>query len=498
MNLKKIYPNIFLLLYLPIFFINNIWDGSIIKYGFYSQEILGIKNWYFESSSNFQFYVINILFNLNKFLNLKNELIFDFFTVVILFLFCQEVKKYFNRVFYYDKKYNNLCYILVLTFPVWSFLTETNLSLYLFCFYLAILGVRLISNKNNIVNLLGYLFIMFSFSIKSNFSFVLALSFLETFHNALFKQKKSYKNFFIVFVICTLGFFINSYYFPPYGLYEGYNQLNYKDIKIFSFINILDYLSFILYYFFIPAILLIYLKFQKVNKKKIIFLNNENKKRYLLLFIFSILCLGPYYLVQKSTDIFNFSGFESRHVFSFSIIISFSLALFLRSVENKFSKKFLKFFTIFLILQNIFILSVSFFVKYNSTLINKNLIKNFTEIDEPKSGYVLISNEKIDRNFYNTNFILFSAYGKSNWMSKLVKNERLDKNKIELMSHFNEESNFMKNKEYKIKYISKDFVNKCLTIFKITREISGFDLIRKFYIFNQEKYFKINKVDEKC
>ena len=111
---------------------------------------------------------------------------------------------------------------------------------------------------------------------------------------------------------------------------------------------------------------------------------------------------------------------------------------------------------------------------------------------------MLISNEKIDRNFYNTNFILFSAYGKSNWMSKLVKNERLDKNKIELMSHFNEESNFMKNKEYKIKYISKDFVNKCLTIFKITREISGFDLIRKFYIFNQEKYFKINKVDEKC
>ena len=183
--------------------------------------------------------------------------------------------------------------------------------------------------------------------------------------------------------------------------------------------------------------------------------------------------------------------------FHFQLSFHFHWHYSLDQLKKNFQKSFWNFLQFFNFTKYFYIISF-IFVKYNSTLINKNLIKNFTEIDEPKSGYVLISNEKIDRNFYNNNFILFSAYGKSNWMSKLVKNERLDKNKIELMSHFNEESNFMKNKEYKIKYISKDFVNKCLTIFKITREISGFDLIRKFYIFNQEKYFKINKVDEKC
>ena len=113
-------------------------------------------------------------------------------------------------------------------------------------------------------------------------------------------------------------------------------------------------------------------------------------------------------------------------------------------------------------------------------------------------GYVLILNEKITRTFFNTNFILFSAYGKSNWVSKLVKNENFDKSKNELMVNFNKESNILKKEEYKKKFISKDFVNKCLTIFKISKEISGFDLVKKFYILNQRKYFRINKVVEKC
>lgn len=498
MNLKKIYPNIFLFLYLPIFFINNIWDGSIINYGFFTKDIVGIENWYSESSSNFQFYVIKALFAINEFLDLKNELIFDTFTIIILFLFCQEVKKYFIRVFNLKNKYNNLCFILLITFPVWNFLTEANLSLYLMCFYLAILGVRLISDKSNIAKILGLIFILFSFSIKSNFTFVLALCFLETFHDVLLKQKKSYKKFFIVLITCVLGFFINTYYFPPYGLYEGYNQINFKDIKIISFINILDYLSFILYYFTIPVILISYLKLKEVKKNKITFLNDEDIKKYLLLFFFLILCLGPYYLLQKSTDIFNFFDFESRHIFSFSIFISFSLILFLKSIEKKFSKNFLKLFTFFLIIQNIFLLSTAFFLKYNSSLVNKNLVKNFKKHDEPKSGYVLILNEKLDRTFYNTNFILFNAYGSSNWMSKLVKNENLNKSKQELILNFNKEIVLLNNEEYKVKYISKNFVDECLTIFNISKEISGFDLIKKLYIFNQQKYFKVSKVVEKC
>ena len=131
-------------------------------------------------------------------------------------------------------------------------------------------------------------------------------------------------------------------------------------------------------------------------------------------------------------------------------------------------------------------------------MVNKNLVKNFKKHDEPKSGYVLILNEKLDRTFYNTNFILFNAYGSSNWMSKLVKNENLNKSKQELILNFNKEIVLLNNEEYKVKYISKNFVDECLTIFNISKEISGFDLIKKLYIFNQQKYFKVSKVVEKC
>ena len=39
---------ILILFHLPIFFINNSWDGSIIDYGFSIQDLSGIKTWYQE------------------------------------------------------------------------------------------------------------------------------------------------------------------------------------------------------------------------------------------------------------------------------------------------------------------------------------------------------------------------------------------------------------------------------------------------------------------
>ena len=189
MKFKIAAPYFFLIFYVPIFFINNIWDGSIISYGFSVSDISGIKNWYFESSSNFQFYVIKLLYLIKEISSLPNEIIFDTFTLIIFLLFCVEVKKYFQKIFRLNDDFNNLCFVLVLTFPVWNFLTEINLGLYITCFYLAIVGYRFFSSEILLKKLIGILLIFLSFSIKSNFAFIVGLSFLEFSYNLLVNKK---------------------------------------------------------------------------------------------------------------------------------------------------------------------------------------------------------------------------------------------------------------------------------------------------------------------
>ena len=57
-------------------------------------------------------------------------------------------KKYSLIVFGLDNKLGNLCAIFAITCPLWDSLIAINLGLYLFCFYLALLGYRLFISKN--------------------------------------------------------------------------------------------------------------------------------------------------------------------------------------------------------------------------------------------------------------------------------------------------------------------------------------------------------------
>ena len=201
--------------------------------------------------------------------------------------------------------FNNLCFVLVLTFPVWNFLTEINLGLYITCFYLAIVGYRFFSSEILLKKLIGILLIFLSFSIKSNFAFIVGLSFLEFSYNLLVNKKNDYKNFILIILLSILGFLINTFYFPPYGIYAGYNQLSFEKIIFFNTRILIDYFSFFFFYFSVPLGILIIMNFKKRNK--FLFFSYKNQIIYLLLLIFLMINLTPYYLVGKSTDIFNFS-----------------------------------------------------------------------------------------------------------------------------------------------------------------------------------------------
>ena len=82
-KIHNILLSLIVLVHIPIFFINNSWDGAVIDYGFSIKNLDGIRSWYYESSSHFQFLIIKILFYIKNLINLPHEFIFDVFTLFL-------------------------------------------------------------------------------------------------------------------------------------------------------------------------------------------------------------------------------------------------------------------------------------------------------------------------------------------------------------------------------------------------------------------------------
>ena len=246
----------------PLFFIPNLWDGTIIDYAFTTKNLSGITSWFQETSSDFQLIILYLIFFLEKITYIPHEFLFDFFTIITLILFSFECKKYSEIIFGFGNKWSNLCAIFVICFPVWHSLVAFNLGLYLICYYLALLGYRFFVSKKLFIKIFGILLILFSFSQKSNFSFVIGLCLA---HNLmLFFNGQKLKKYSLPFIIilCISSYFIYNFFFPPYGLYEIYNTVKFFELSLSNTIeNILNYLSFFIYYLWIPIIYILTLKF---------------------------------------------------------------------------------------------------------------------------------------------------------------------------------------------------------------------------------------------
>ena len=484
---------------IPIYFIPNSWDSVVFDYAFAIKDLSGIKIWYEESSSNFQLLFINFLFFLNNFLNIPHEFLFDTFTAILFFLFCYEVKKYSEIVFELNKKWSNLTFILAAIFPVWHNLTPINLGLYLLCFYLALLGYRLFINYKFYIKFIGILIIICSFSIKSNFAFIIALSLA---HNSkLFFDKKMINkfNFPIILFISILAYLVNINFFPPYGLYEDYNKVVLGDLNFLDFIrNFYNFLTFFIYSLWLPVFFFIYLFFFKKDIYKN-FININKTSDYLAIALLFLVSIGPYLLVQKSTDLFSFVDYEGRHAFTVSLSFSIFFTIIIKKIfETFYNKKIYYTFVLLFILQNMTLLSLGYYAKFENSIIQSTLTNNLKKINEPSGGYVyIISNEIKTLRSYEIGHIFYKAYNKAAWSGIAL--DFFEFSSVDGKENQSQiPATILENNNYKTKYLINDFNPECKIILKLENELNQIDRLKKLYIFNKKKYFKIDSLQESC
>ena len=503
---------ILIFIFIPLNFIPPLFDGVMFDYSYEIGDITGLELWYKEMSRHAHLLIIYFVYFLTKYTQLSAEIFIDNLTIIFLILFCIEVKKYSKLLFHLENKWCNLAALFTSIFPVWHTLVAFDVNLYLISIYFLFFGYRNFIKKKKISILIGIVFIILSFDLQTNLSFIVGLAIVH-----LLLNNANNTNFFsaykliIIIVICVAYYFIKQLYFPTSGQWVGYHTIRWGDfaeniISIKLIKNILNYSTYLFLYLWIPLIFVLHLLFINKNnfpKIKLIFMQKFSFKcitNYLLLIILSGFAIFPYLLANKSSSILYLSDYYQRHAFLLAPISGMFFSILFRDMakinclQNKVN---LNFYLIIFIGIHLILLNYGNYRKAESYLFRKNLINELKAFGPIPKGYVQFigKNFPADLRLYEVNHLLYKAYNIAGWRGSTNSSGIGSTN---LSEPYSELLFIESDKRYSIQFISNEYKYECNTYIYLKNDLKKYERLKKFYIFNYEKNYNIDKVIKKC
>jgi len=506
---KKLNENYFIyfiliFVFLPLNYIPQLFDGTHIDYALETGNLKTVDFWYKDASRYVHFFILYLVDIFAISTSIPAEIFLDNLAVLVLILFCIEVKKYSKLLFNLEDRWCNLAALFTAIFPVWHTFVAFNVAQYLISVYCLLFGYRNFIKRKKIKILIGLIFIILAFDVESNLSFIVGLAFI---HLILNKSNKlndtSTSKLITIIIICVVYYLLKTSYIPPAGYFANYNKLDW-DLVSKNFIpskllnNILNYSTYLLLFLWIP--LIFNLNVLITNKKKILKINQNFKfiNNYFLLIILSAFAIFPYLLVNKSSSIFYLSDYYQRHAFLLAPISGMFFSIMFRDMSkiNIFQNKVnLNLYLIIFIFVNLILLNYGNLRKTESYHFRKNLI---TELKTygliPKGDVQIISkNLPVDLRPVEISHIFYKAYNVTGWWG--VAGEELQK--YANPPYMNSKS-IVIDKKYSTLNIVNDYSLECKSYIFLKNDLKKVDRFKKLYVINYRKYYKIDKVLKKC
>ena len=367
--------------------------------------------------------------------------------------------------------------------------------------------IEILLPKKKINIIIGLVFIILSFSLESNLSFVIGLAII---HLLLNKVDNTYNfsvfKFIAIITICVVYYLVRQLYLPPSGEWQGYNEVSLShfssNLTITKLIkNILNYSTYLFLYLWIPVIFILHLLFINKNyfsKIKLILIEKFSFRyinNYLLLIILSGFAIFPYLLLDKSSSILYLSDYYQRHALLLAPISGMFFSIMFRDMvkinclQNKAN---LSFYLIIFICIHLVLLNYGNYRKTESYLFRKNLINELKAYGPiPKGDVQFIGkNFPADLRPYEVNHLLYKAYNIAGWWGSI--------GPTILLHPYSAISHIVSDESYSILWISNEYKYECNTYIYIKNDLKKYERLKKFYIFNYKKNYNIDKIEKKC
>lgn len=415
-------PGSFLLM-----FKRDIWDGTIIDYNLSLNNYEALRQWFFSSGWELQYYLLIFQDKIAEIINFPTRHIILGSSILALIGLSIEIYLLAKNKFGIKREVSLLSSLLFLCLPTWNVLSSSVMNIHLICLYLSLIGVRIFLDNGRLRWIFGIFLILMSYQLNSLLFFipilVLVIERIKS-NNTEIKKFLS-KRLFMVSLLSITYFIIIRSVNPNYGLYIGYNQISFPtspgSIEVYIR-NILNFSSYLVIPF-ISLFSIVFLKFL-FNSSKVVFsrLIPKNVVWLLLLYFAAIF---PYIAVGKTTNIMELTDWTQRQ----SFVLTIPLVLLTGSLISQFSdlregsRNYLRKGTIFAftLLLPLFLLVDSFAIKLNRQNFESELITQL-QMDPriPSPGTFQIYGTGIpkpDFRSYESNFLLYETYSKASWWS---------------------------------------------------------------------------------
>jgi len=294
----------------------------------------------------------------------------------------------------------------VMAYPVWHILLASHLSITTLVFWFFMVAV----NQRAKRPLLALSALFISFQLFSVFSFaigILATDFLMTTTRSTYRRK--IRDSIVYCALFLAGYIALTHLINVNGIDHNYNVIKPSITAIVLLKGITAALL---------ATGLIYLlhgrSFQSAEAQRDI--------RIILSFVALAFFAGfAYWAVGRPTRFFSFGSFGGRHTILMCIPFSVLLAFCAEKITARFSLKALHLFAALILTTLVVLLYQGYNHKAAALLFKDMLEYSFKQINEPKNGYVSIVEDgyKAPRHvhLHSINFVMYKAFGKSNWMA---------------------------------------------------------------------------------
>lgn len=382
----------------------DIWDGVHVYEAFRLQDMDILKKWFLESRWTLQYYLYLLLGLLQDWTGISYKIFANILAAASVVGVCAEVRRLLREELGIAEEYALLAVLVILVFPPWATLMSSVLAFHISCVWAFLLAVRF----RAIHPVLAIPLFVYSLSLNSIFSFTVGYAvfcWIMMVDRACFKRATG-RVFAFSFILLT-AFVLYRHFFPPYGVYAGYNHFT---PRISAFLN-----------YFGIAVGTLGISYFLFGKK----LDAEAR---VLLFRQVVACLAllffaglAYWAVGKPVKVEGTNSFTPRHAYLTAIPMAMLLATMMQYGVQRLGRKIPYGIIGAVLLLSFFYQFAAYQQKYAQLYYENALIATLKTTPPPAPGFVYISSERKETPKYlrdiaaASNWHFLEAYGKKFW-----------------------------------------------------------------------------------
>lgn len=489
---------------------HSMWDGSMIEYAAAVGDLSGLENWFYESGWFLQYWQIFCMYKISGLVSVNYSIINIGLVTFSLFLIIHECMLLASNQLKLPTYWAIFAGMCIAIFPTWNLLLSSVMTFHFSCVAIGILGVRLFHDSIKIKRGLGFVFVILSLNYSGMLAFLPILSYLHDISESEHENPRWMPSIITVITLCAaiLMYILARTFYPPFGLYRGYNSI--IDVLSLSGFILVIRNSFKFFTFLYPLIIGVFFIVvpNYIYKEKLIKTSDESKKSNylrvnLVLMALLVSAIFPFVMVGKWSSITSVYGWDGRQAFVLAPVLClfYAATMYLIYRKSCSAGKFCKWVkyvaSALIVIQCFLLLGGGFIMKFNQQAFENKLISEISiPLNSTPGGRLQIVASDVPipgYTNYEANYLIFRATGRTLWWTSIEEAEKPD----------SVIPKYMDRPEYQKKYIFNPPSNSvnCSSVFIISSK--GYkdrwvSMLQNISGVNSSSIVKLEKINVDC